>query len=431
MKDLVDDTTSLRRDLNDLREQLAALTTAVSAARNQLDEMLAIERRRVSERASLAGIPHARLLTTSIEVEGRPTDRLRIRRLTVGEPVERSFSRSVGVTRCVTEAADVRELFNRLLAFEARAGDVLRGLPSTVLDVPGATVSLTDGRSLRISLGRTGRDVVPVVAAPRCTYDFSPKKRNNFGHWLLDCLPQIAVLAMIAPEARVLLHDGYKGFHAATLGLLGIGREQLVAWDGSPVECGRLLAFESDGRMGGGRPLSPLMEVRRQLAVPSSPPERGRLVYVSRRDAGSARQWVTNEAEVEGLFEARGFEIILMASCPLEEQVRLFREARIVAGVSGAGLSDLVFSAPDTHVIVLMSDSHMRWYAEEEGARSLWASGGRRGGTELAPFGDSPRFYAHQSAGFNQVCHSFLGPDDVPLDQLAGFLDEVLAVTRQ
>lgn len=421
---------ALRRELTEVREAVSALRVQAADASRQTEQLLAAERGRVNDRASLAGLPRARLLSTSIALEGPAAARMRVRRVSVGELVERPFSRSFGITRCATESADVRELWERLLAFEAACGeDVLRGLPSTVLDVADATVSVADGAALRISLGGVHQPSAPVVAVPRFTYDYPARKANNFGHWLLDCVPQVAVLAKMAPEALFLLPHRYKAFQHATLSLLGLEHRQFIPWDGSPVECSRLLALESDGRTGGGRPFSPLMEVRRRLAARAEDGSAGghRRLYVSRRDAGAGRQWVTNESDVEALFLSRGFEVVVMGECSLDQQVRMFREAEVVAGVSGAGLTDIVFSSRGTHVIVLLSDALIRWYADEDGARSLWSGARGNKGKQLAAFGDSPRFYAHLTAGFEQVCHSFVAGDQMPLGQLSGFLDDVLA----
>lgn len=420
---------ALRRELTELREAVSALSAQAADASGRTEQLLAAERGRVNDRASLAGLPRARLLSTSIALEGPAAARMRVRRVSVGELVERPFSRSFGITRCVTEDADVRELWERLLAFEAACGeDVLRGLPGTVLEAADATVSIVEG-SLRISVGMTDPPGPAVVAVPKFTYDYAQRKLHNFGHWLLDGLPQVAVLAKIAPDALFLLPPNQKPFHHATLSLLDLEPRQLVAWDGAPVQCSRVLALESDGRTGGGRPFSPLMEVRRRLAARAEEASAGghRRIYVSRRDAGAGRQWVTNESDVEALFLSRGFEVVVMAECSLDEQVRLFREAEVVAGVSGAGLTDIVFSAPGTHVIVLLSDALIRWYADEDGARSLWSGARGNRGKQLAAFGDSPRFYAHLTAGFEQVCHSFVAGEQMPVDQLSSFLDDVLA----
>jgi capsular polysaccharide biosynthesis protein len=166
------------------------------------------------------------------------------------------------------------------------------------------------------------------------------------------------------------------------------------------------------------------MELRRRFRSVA----RGtRRLYFSRRDAKVGRRWVLNEPAVEELFKARGFEIVNVAAFPLHDMVRLFSEARVVAGINGAGLAHILFSPEGTHVIPLFSDSLIRWHADEEGTRSLWARDRQVAVRRLSALGDSPRVYAHVAAAFEQYCHSFVGSDEMPLDPLAGFLDDVLA----
>jgi hypothetical protein len=410
-----------------LRTQVAALHRRLTVTLQETERLLQVEREWAHERASLAGIPRAMLHSQSIALEGRPSERLRVRRVRVGEPIDRPFSRWVGITRCASASSDVRELWGRLLAFEAECGDdVLRGFPATVLDVPRATAAVVDG-TLRITPRLQPQAAEGVIAIPRCTYDVATRKIANFGHWMLDYAPQIVALWKVAPNATFLLPQPPREFQTATLALMGFDRARMVRWDGSPIECDRLLAFESDGRTGGGRPLSPLMEVRRLLAPRDSLPAAGRnrRLYVSRRDAPKKRRWILNEPDVEELFRRRGFDIVVMRDCPLDEQVRLFREARVVAGLNGGGLTDIVFSPSGIDVIVLLSDTLIRWYTH--GQRGLWSGDRRVGKGQLAAFGDSPHFWTHVAATFEQRCHSFVGGDQIPLDELDLFLDDVLA----
>jgi hypothetical protein len=405
------------------------MTRTIVDARRRAGALLDLERERANERAALAAIPRARLLSDRIVLEGPPKRRLRVGRLTVGEPIARPFSRYVGITRCVTGSADVRARWEHLLALEAERGDdMLRGLPSTVLDIPDATVSRRD-EALWISVGHPHNGERAVMAVPRFTFDFSPRKRNNFGHWLLDCVPQVTVLAKVAPDVRLLVPSGLSEYQYATASLAGVARERLVPWDGSSIGCRRLLAFESDGKSGGGRPLSALMELRRDImsAGVGAPIQPRRRVYFSRRDAKPSRRWVSNEAGVEAVFESRGFEVVALGRHSLEDMARIFRDAHVIAGVNGAGLAHILFAQPGAHVVVLFSDSLIRWHAEEEGARSFWLTDGHPRPAGLAALGGSPRVYAHVAALFEQVCHSFIGEDSLPLDQLARFLDEVLA----
>jgi hypothetical protein len=215
----------------------------------------------------------------------------------------------------------------------------------------------------------------------------------------------------------------------ALLALIGVAERQMVPWGGAPIESNRCLVLENDGRIGGGRPLSMLMQLRELMAPATGfdTQRRTRRLYVSRRDAEAKGAWISNEPDVEALFRSRGFEILVMSECPLDEQVRLFREAAVVAGVSGAGLTDILFSSPGTDVIAILSDRLIRWYSSAGRARAKWATRSPDASESLAALGDSPRFYAHLSAACEQFCHSFLGPDQVPLDELATFVDEVLA----
>jgi hypothetical protein len=433
-------------ELDVLRPSLDELYRSLADRQQGLDGLLTLERAAVREQAAIAAVEGARLLVDRIVINGHPGQRLRIRRRRVGAPVERRLGQWVGVTRCETPAADVREMWARLMEAETnRPDDRLRGQASTILEIPDAVAALDQGGTLRVTMEEGPRsDVADAIAIPRCTYALPPRKRRNFGHWLVDCVPQVDVLTSVDPAAMILVAPFERPFQSWAL-TLARAAGRFVEWDGRPVAARRVVLFESDGRTGGGRPLSALTALRQRLlgqydaggsaAVAPEPWQRrpspqaaargDRRFYVTRRDARNRRKWVSNEEAIEQIFARRGFEIVSMADVPFDDQARLFRQARVVAGVSGAGLTDLLFSPPGTHAIVLISDSLMRWYADDRGARSFWADG-RRGG-DLAELGDSPRFYTHLAAAFEQYCHTFVGADDMPLDPLAAFVDETLA----
>ena len=421
--------------LHEARAAFSELRERIAETRRRTEELVALHVRDLETRVAMGGFTGAKLLADALALDGSPTQRMRVRRIEVGDPVARAFRDWIGVTRCASEAEDTRRLWDQLLAREAQSDGVLRGERSTVLDIPDAIMSVDDMRTLRVSMSGIKGQGLGIVAVPRFTYATPPRKLRNFGHWLVDCVPQAAVLATVAPDAlgaeasakaaTILLPGPLKPFQKWALLELGLREDQLVPWDGSAVSCERLLVFESDGRAGGGRPLSALLQLRSRLRADAG--NRGtRRIYVSRRDARNRRRWVGNQAEIEAVFRSRGFEVLSMAECPLDEQARIFREARIVAGISGAGLTNLIFSAPGTHAIVLLSDSLIRWYAES-GSRSLWARGVRGGPGQLAALGDSPRFYAHLAAAFEQVSHYFVGGDEMPMEELSEFLDAALA----
>jgi hypothetical protein len=429
---------ALRRELSGMSDTLAAVRARMADSRRRAEELVAAYRQDLDERVQIAGLPHARLLADSLVLEGRPSQRMRVRRISVGEAVEIPFHSRMKVTRCVTEAPDVRALWERVLAREtSSAVGMLRAFPNTILDVPDATVSTEGMSSLRVAVGQgRGSAGDPPIGVPRFVHATAPRKLRNFSHWLLDCLPQVVTLLRVAPDAACLLPAQLKDFQRYTLSLVGLTPQQVLPWDGGPAGGRRLLIVESDGRAGGGRPFSSLLETRRRIAAataaPGSAPRTGRRIYISRRDAKRHRRWASNERDVEALFESRGFEIVCPTDHPLPQLVQAFREASFVAGLNGAGLAHLLFAPPGTQLIVLLTDSLVRWYADEGGARSLWAGEHHIVPGELSALGDSPRFYAHVAAAFDQDCHSFVCGDEVPLDRMSGFLDDVFAqATRE
>jgi capsular polysaccharide biosynthesis protein len=77
-------------------------------------------------------------------------------------------------------------------------------------------------------------------------------------------------------------------------------------------------------------------------------------LFVSRRDAPKRR--LVNEAEIEALFSTKGFRIFHPEEHTIEEQVRAFAGASLVAGSVGSGLYSVAFSPPTTRLIVLAPD---------------------------------------------------------------------------
>ena len=422
----MDALTALRSDMRTLRAQVAELTTQAERVQREVERSLASEHLRLADRASLAALPSPRLKSGLIVLEGHPAHRMHARRARVGAPLELPYAPSIGVRRCLTGAADVRERWEALLAAEAAAGHVLRGDAATVLDVPDAVAELTADRRLRISMTAqtAGAGAGRTLAVPQFTYAFPPRKLRNFAHWLLDCAPQIAAILAVAPDATFLMPEPILPLHRVTFALLGVGDDRLMAWTGAGIGGDRVVAFESDGRFGGGRPFSALRELRRQIA-PGAGGRPHRRLYVSRRDAKPKRRWAANEPEIESVFQRRGFDIIVSSDSTLPELAGLFREAEVVAGVNGAGLAHILFAPPEAHLIALFTDSLIRWHADDEGARSQWS---RRVDPEAAPasFGDSPHFFGPVAAASGQTSHALVAPDTIPADGLGAFLDAAL-----
>ena len=191
-------------------------------------------------------------------------------------------------------------------------------------------------------------------------------QRGGYWHWWVDILPRVWLLELhqIFPRVegkfdavRLAIPAPSADFQRESLELLGLtGRLELL-------EPG-LTRFESvtftRGLTGGGsrypsRKLGEYSRWLRERLAPEAPgqPDGDRRLFVSRGSAASRR--VVNEAEIEPLLAARGFELVDPAGMSIAEQVALFSRASVVAGPHGAGLTNLLFSAPGTRVVEIFA----------------------------------------------------------------------------
>ena len=87
----------------------------------------------------------------------------------------------------------------------------------------------------------------------------------------------------------------------------------------------------------------------------------GKRIYV-RRNAGLRK--LINDQEVSDVLSSAGFTIVSPETLSFSEQVRLFSQADIVMGATGAAMANLIFCPPGTRVHVLMAQHEEMpyWY---------------------------------------------------------------------
>jgi len=76
-----------------------------------------------------------------------------------------------------------------------------------------------------------------------------------------------------------------------------------------------------------------------------------RKLFMSRRISGNPR--LENQDIVEQIFVEKGYEIIYPELMPFADKLKLFSEAEIIAGVYGAGFTNLLFANKDAKIICI------------------------------------------------------------------------------
>ena len=77
-------------------------------------------------------------------------------------------------------------------------------------------------------------------------------------------------------------------------------------------------------------------------------------IYISRRNSTRS---LSKESAFESQLQENGFRILFLEELDLFSQIKFFKNAKIVIGAHGAGLSNLIWSRESTKVFELMPDN--------------------------------------------------------------------------
>lgn len=204
-----------------------------------------------------------------------------------------------------------------------------------------------------------------------CAAVFTDACAPNYAHWLTEVLPRIAMFCAEKRFAKVpLIVDAglHRNLMESLLLVAGGEREivclpigRAIAVDCSYVTsaCGYVPFGRRNTKLAGHSHgvFSPvaLKKVRVRLIEAVQQPggvELPEKIYL-RRTSGTRK--VTNVAEIEKLLVSRGFAIVEPEKLSFLEQVRLFSNAKVVVGSSGAALANIVFCQPGTKINILIS----------------------------------------------------------------------------
>jgi Glycosyltransferase 61 len=173
----------------------------------------------------------------------------------------------------------------------------------------------------------------------------------GYGHVLLEGLSRCWALDHMRPiRGVVVANKRARGIYLPWFEAMGIGAAQLRSTRREPLRVDNLLVPSQSYVVDRGMS-SRFHEVTRGIAREMGAARGCPRLFVSRRDASKRR--LVNEVEIEELFNAKGFRIFHPEEHTVEEQVRAFAGASLVAGPVGSGLYSVAFSPPTTRLIVL------------------------------------------------------------------------------
>lgn len=82
---------------------------------------------------------------------------------------------------------------------------------------------------------------------------------------------------------------------------------------------------------------------------------KNRRLWISRKNQKKYRRFI-NEVAIEEIFKGLGFEIVHPEHMSFHEQIKIFSEAEMIAGGSGAGMANIVFSPANAKILIFTID---------------------------------------------------------------------------
>jgi capsular polysaccharide biosynthesis protein len=223
---------------------------------------------------------------------------------------------------------------------------------------------------LKLEAGRRYLDPAPrppprQLAGPSPRVLLKQAWDNNYGHWLVESLPRLALVeraGWLAPDSRCIVQEEagpMRQVYLDSLAFFGIGEDRVDFTTGETVEVETLVYPAPLTRQPWAKAPCvvallerfPEFAARRLAAAAPNAPER---IFVA-RSPGHSRQ-LLNQDEVIELLRPRGFAVVAPERLGFWEQVATFSRAEIVVGVLGAGMANLVFAPPGVTCIALTTE---------------------------------------------------------------------------
>lgn len=200
---------------------------------------------------------------------------------------------------------------------------------------------------------------------------------TNYAHWMFDVLPRIAICEKYFKISEIdffLFPSTEKKFQKETIEGLEISFKKCKSSESyRHVFCSNLIVTDHPYCINNDS-TKDIMHIplwisqwlkkkyQKYLIRDKNLPHK---FFIDRSDSESDNQGlrkIVNEFEVKKFLKKEGFEIIKLGSISFKEQVKLFFNSKVVAGLHGAGFANIIFCKPKTKVIEFKNSNEVKQY---------------------------------------------------------------------
>lgn len=178
---------------------------------------------------------------------------------------------------------------------------------------------------------------------------------HEYYHWFLDALPRIYWILKSCPKPPgLILAERYQTpyvkwcLEQLDLDVVVYLRRKEKAFVENLILPGFCSSFEAH---------RPRLARGLQSIFPSSP-SCLKKIYISREKARYRK--IKNESELKTLLEQYGYQIVIAEDLSFDDQIKIFSQTKVLIGLHGAGLTNMLFMRPEGQVIELRKEEISR-----------------------------------------------------------------------
>ena len=185
---------------------------------------------------------------------------------------------------------------------------------------------------------------------------------NNYSHWFLDILPRLKIFEQnnsIQEIDYFLLPELKYNFQYETLKMLDIPIHKILSdKKNRHVEAETLIVTDHPWYKKGhvhdemtNMPKWIINWLRQKFLSYAEYKNLSKRIYIDRSDSLFNHCKIVNADKVWEFLKKKGFTKVKLTEINFRNQIGLFNSANIIIGAHGAGLSNMIFSNPNTNVI--------------------------------------------------------------------------------
>lgn len=184
---------------------------------------------------------------------------------------------------------------------------------------------------------------------------------HDYFHWVTEGLTKLLLLRFSGITADVLLPPKYKNFTYITesLNYFHLPYKEVPPNQLVKVDYLYLLNYNYDA---GNYDYRILNIIKEYLAQKGRQVGKGSRIWISRSFARKRK--LLNESSITHVLSKYKFRIVHLEALTFAEQVKLFESSKLVAGLHGGGLTNMLFMPPDSKILEIRHklDSHSNCY---------------------------------------------------------------------